>query len=235
MKRFIVGIFAFMLVFFVSMETLAQTQTPPTEEALKDSKWYMEFQQRPLRLFGKTPSGIIGEGISPVNEINLLLVNPERIPKNGSEVIVKFEVGSVKFSRPLKLAYGINNIRFHLGSIAQAISDLVITSPEILCKVVDKDNQLLAKAKGKVSFDFQVYPTADYVNYEQFTIKFSLFPYGGYGDKRFFWDFGDGTVSDESTPTHTFPGFGRYIVHYRVTDELGASIIGFYEVNYLKN
>ncbi len=37
------------------------------------------------------------------------------------------------------------------------------------------------------------------------------------------WDFGDGDLSSETNPSHTFPGVGTYTVRLQVTDSIGAS------------
>lgn len=40
--------------------------------------------------------------------------------------------------------------------------------------------------------------------------------------QSYFWDFGDGTTSNEQNPTHTFNSPGKYYVKLTVTDNYGA-------------
>jgi hypothetical protein len=45
---------------------------------------------------------------------------------------------------------------------------------------------------------------------------------GGVGPYVYDWDFGDGSHSQETNPTHTYSSFGSYIVRLRVIDQSGA-------------
>ncbi len=47
--------------------------------------------------------------------------------------------------------------------------------------------------------------------------------FSGTGGRRFHWDFGDGSISDESNPTHVFRTPGLYTVTLTVTDPSGDS------------
>ncbi len=44
---------------------------------------------------------------------------------------------------------------------------------------------------------------------------------GAYPIVAWFWDFGDGTISYDQNPSHTYPGPGDYIVTLTVTDDMG--------------
>lgn len=46
---------------------------------------------------------------------------------------------------------------------------------------------------------------------------------GGTPPYTYLWDFGDGTTSSESNPTHTYAGVGPYNASVTITDSLGAS------------
>ncbi|MFQ6116983.1 MAG: PKD domain-containing protein [Candidatus Bipolaricaulia bacterium] len=40
---------------------------------------------------------------------------------------------------------------------------------------------------------------------------------------KFFWDFGDGAISEEESPSHTYSAPGEYVVTLTVTDDRGAT------------
>ncbi len=54
-------------------------------------------------------------------------------------------------------------------------------------------------------------------------IDFSSIVSGGVGRKTYSWDFGDGTTSSATDPTHVFTELGTYVTILRVTDEAGAT------------
>lgn len=54
------------------------------------------------------------------------------------------------------------------------------------------------------------------------TVRFSSAASKGKGLK-YAWSFGDGTVSEQASPTKEFSSFGTYLVNLKVTDEAGAT------------
>jgi PKD repeat protein len=38
---------------------------------------------------------------------------------------------------------------------------------------------------------------------------------------EWYWDFGDGTHSSDQDPIHTYPGYGKYVVYYRIVTSSG--------------
>src|SRR2546426_145264 len=58
------------------------------------------------------------------------------------------------------------------------------------------------------------------------TVTFSASVSGGHRPYNFTWSFGDGTFGTGSSPTHTYPGAGRYLAQVTVQDSRGLTGYG---------
>ena len=56
-------------------------------------------------------------------------------------------------------------------------------------------------------------------------VEFNNETTGGIGQLSYLWDFGDGTTSNNISPSHTYRSGGTYVVTLTVTDQTGAAIL----------
>lgn len=61
--------------------------------------------------------------------------------------------------------------------------------------------------------------------YDEESAQTAFFDRSLYDPKRWQWDFGDGAVSNEENPTHSYPGPGLYDVDLSVSNEFGSDRI----------
>ena len=74
-----------------------------------------------------------------------------------------------------------------------------------------------------------VYPASS-TGYSPLTVAFSATVNGGSPPYSYYWDFGDGYVSTQASPTHTFTVSGTYEVSLSVTDSQSESSTGYSSV-----
>jgi nitrous oxidase accessory protein len=76
--------------------------------------------------------------------------------------------------------------------------------------------------------NFRINPCGPYAALTNNPLQFNGFAYGGSPPYNWYWDFGDGTKSNEQTPSHTYTRIGKYTVTLTVNDEKNTKIFSTY-------